>query len=259
MRIAYFELIGGAAGDMIIASLLDAGLPPEDLRRELAKLQLGGYQLRCEHVHKSGLSATQLSVDVKGQHHHEADQHSPRSGPSVDDVVELIAKSGLGESVKQMSLRIFEALAAATAHAESLPTRELRFDPVGVVDSVVDVVGTALGFELLGVQRVYCSPLPIFYGTMVTGHGTLTIPAPATIELIASVGAPEVRTSVQNVQVTPTGAAILTTLATFQRPIMAVERVGHGAGEADLAIPNVVRLSLGNAVQTAAKEMNVSD
>jgi len=276
VRIAYFEPIGGAAGDMIIGSLLHVGLPLEDLQRELAKLPLGGYQLRCERVEKGGFDATQLFVEVEGQHHHDQDRKSLRPGRSVDDVVELISKSGLDESVKQTSLRIFEALAAASAQAESLPTRELRFDSVGVVDSVVDVVGTALGLQLLRVQQVYCSPLPIFYGTLVTGHGTLAIPAPATLELIASVGAPVVRTSVRNVQVTATGAAILTTVATFREPVMAVEREGYGAGEANLAIPNVVRVSLGNAVQpelftrrsarptnnsghTGAEERNVSD
>jgi uncharacterized protein (DUF111 family) len=143
--------------------------------------------------------------------------------------------------------------------AEGVPVGDLRFDPVEIVDSVVDVVGAALGLELLGVQQVYCSPLPVFYGTIETGHGRIAVPAQATLELIASVGAPVVRTNVGKVQVTPTGAAVLTALAAFRQPKMVVERVGYGAGEADLAIPNVLRLSLGNAVHPGTEEMHVTD
>jgi uncharacterized protein (DUF111 family) len=277
MRIAYFEPIGGAAGDMIIGSLLDVGLRFEDLRAELSRLPLGGYQLRYEHVRKSGLGATQLSVEVEGQHTHEADRPSMPRGPSIDDVVALISKSEISESVKRTSFQIFEALAAATAKVEGVPVGELRFDPAGVVDSVVDVVGSVLGLDLLGVEQVYCSTLPIFKGTMVTGHGPLALPAPAALELLVSVGAPMVTTSVRNVQVTATGAAILTTIAAFREPIMSVDRVGCGAGEADLDIPNVVRVSLGHADQpetfwrrrsvrptnswgrAGGEEMNVSD
>lgn len=260
MNIAYFDAISGAAGDMILGALLDAGLSLDLLQGELAKLPLDGYRLRCERVRKQHIAATQFRVDLEREdlHHHGREPgHGDTGGRPLHTIEDLIAGSGLADRVKQVSLQIFHRLGEAEAKVHGVSIDEVHFHEVGAVDSIVDVVGAAAALDLLGLDEVYCSPLPLGSGTIRTRHGLYPIPAPATLELLATAQAPTVPSAQNAEQVTPTGAAILTCVAVFDRPPMTVDRVGYGSGEADLSIPNVLRVLLGRRTSMTREDVTV--
>lgn len=267
MRAAYFDAIGGAAGDMILGALLDAGLSFEDLERELTKLSLPGYRLRRHQVQKQHITATQFLVELEGHDHHHHDHDDVvhgAHGRSLIEIERLIGGSGLAEQVKQRALDIFRRLGEAEAKIHGVELARVHFHEVGAIDSIVDIVGAAIAFDLLGIEQIYCSPLPLGSGMVQTQHGRYPIPAPATLELLAAAGAPTAPSSISMEQVTPTGAAILTTVATFDRPPMTIDRVGYGSGEADLAIPNVLRVWLGEVQEFEVErlvmlETNIDD
>ncbi|MDP2661129.1 MAG: nickel pincer cofactor biosynthesis protein LarC [Dehalococcoidia bacterium] len=259
MKAAYFDCFAGASGDMILGALLDAGLTLESLTSGLAHLPLEDYRIRSQPARRGAISGTQALVEVGKEQ-----RFSP------DDILGLLASSSLPAPVKEQATLIFLRLAAAEAHIHGhLHGAEVPFHEVGAVDAVVDVVGSVLGLHLLGVQKVFAAPFPSGGGMVESSHGTLPIPAPATLELIASSGAPVRPTRLgglpQVEMVTPTGAAILTTLAAFQEPALRLERVGYGIGARDLgAFPNVLPLWLGDTVEdTGGKlyllETNIDD
>lgn len=257
MRVAYFDMIGGAAGDMILGSLLDAGLSLSSLRRELAKLPLGGYRLEAHRVSKQHIAATQFLVrtDAADHHHHEHGTHDAER--SLKEILALIETSDLSPSVKRRAARIFHRLGEAEAHIHGVPFENVHFHEVGAVDSIVDIVGAAIAIELLDLDALYASPFPLGSGTIETKHGTFPIPAPATVALIAGARAPTMPSAIHMEQVTPTGACILTTLATFEQPPMRVEQVGYGSGEADLTIPNVLRVWIGDTEHPTIERLRV--
>ena len=250
MKAAYFDCFAGASGDMILGALLDAGAPLESLTGELSHLPLGGYRIRPVPATRGAISGTQALVEVEQERHF-----------SSKELLALVDASPLPPTVKDQALRIFRRLADAEAkvHGHQHGT-DVPFHEVGAVDAVVDIVGSVLGLHLLGVDEIYASPLPSGGGTVDSSHGTLPIPAPATLELIASAGAP-IRPTKAGIQqqvelVTPTGAAILTTLASFQEPVLRLERVGYGIGGRDLrAFPNVLPLWLGEKLADAGAEL----
>ncbi len=251
-QIAYFDCFSGASGDMILGALVDAGLALDDLRRGLAGLPLTGeYALTAETVQRGALRATQVRVEV-------SDAHSHRH---LADIVAIIEAADLSPSVKEKSLAIFRRLAEAEARIHATSVEQVHFHEVGAVDAIVDIVGAVFGLERLGVAQVYVSSLPLGGGQVETSHGMLPLPAPAALELLALAGAPtrpwpadgfgetssnSVETPGRGVElVTPTGAAILTTLGRFRQPPMVVTRVGYGAGGRELPWSNVLRLWLG--------------
>ncbi|MDP2727093.1 MAG: nickel pincer cofactor biosynthesis protein LarC [Dehalococcoidia bacterium] len=243
MKIAYFHCFAGASGDMILGALLDAGVPLESLTSELAHLPIEGYQIRSIPARRGAISGTQALVEVERERQF-----------SINDIQVLVEASSLPTAVKERSILIFRRLAAAEARVHGGRAEDVHFHEVGAVDAVVDIVGSVLGLYLLGVEEVYASPLPSGGGTVESGHGTLPIPAPATLELIASAGAPMRPTKQsdlsQTEMVTPTGAAILTTLASFREPVLRLERIGYGVGGRDLgSFPNVLPLWLGERVE----------
>jgi pyridinium-3,5-bisthiocarboxylic acid mononucleotide nickel chelatase len=253
MRLAYFDCPSGAAGDMILGALVDAGLPFEDLRAGLARLELGGYALERREVMKRGFRATKVEVhvhgaDAAGAHGAHAHHHPHRTLPAIR---EIIGRSGLPEAVKTSAIRVFTRLADAEGRAHGQPPESVHFHDVGAVDAIVDITGACLGLHLLGVDAVHCSALPLGGGMVDGPHGRIPVPAPGTAELLR--GFPVVDTGVKRELVTPTGAAILTTLATGAgtMPPMTVTAVGYGAGTMELPTPNVIRLFLGEA--TAAR------
>lgn len=254
--IAYFDCFSGASGDMILSALVDAGVSVETLRAELARLSLlaGEWSLEAETTRRGSVRATRVRVHTRG----------PSPQRHLSDIVRLIEASELSPGVKERSLAIFRRLATAEAQVHGIPVEQVHFHEVGAVDAIVDIVGAAVGLESLGVERVYASPLPLGGGATESQHGTLPLPAPATLELLAQAGAPT-RPWGDGVElVTPTGAAILTTFATFQQPPMALRRVGYGAGGRDLRWPNVLRLWLGESLPTSQTdyvqlETNIDD
>jgi pyridinium-3,5-bisthiocarboxylic acid mononucleotide nickel chelatase len=243
MKIAYFDCFSGASGDMILGALMDAGLPLEHLQRELAKLGLSHFELGKAAVVKNGISGSQALVNIEHDHHH---HHHHRH---LGDITGIIEKSTLSAAIKRDSIRIFERLAEAEAKVHNTTVDKIHFHEVGAMDAIIDVVGGVIGIHLLGIETIICSPLHVGSGTVECAHGTLPVPAPATAELVR--GKPVYATGVQGELLTPTGAAILTTMASDFGPLpsMTVEQIGHGAGTADRSIANMLRVFIGSAPQ----------
>jgi hypothetical protein len=256
-RVAYFDCFSGASGDMILGALLDAGLPFESLREEVAHLALpaGAFELKIERVQRAGFAATKLDVVVR----------EPPRHRSLAEVLDIVHHSKLPESDRERIESVFRALGEVEAKVHGSSVEEVELHEVGAVDALVDVTGCVTGLRLLGVQDVYASPLPLGHGEGKGSHGSLPLPAPATLELIARAGAPVVEgEGPRGELVTPTGAALLTTLARFQRPAMRLETVGVGAGGRDPADrPNVLRVWLGEAEPSGKRmrliETNIDD
>jgi len=241
MKLAYFDCFCGAAGDMIVGACLDAGADESFLREELAKLQLSEVDLHIEKVTKNTISATSFHPQIK-EHAH---SHKHRR---LTHIVELIHQAQLSETVKSQAIRIFERLAQAEAKVHNTSVDNIHFHEVGAADAIMDIVGACVALELLGVEKIYASALAVGSGTVKCAHGVLPAPAPATAELIK--GIPLRPSEAQVELLTPTGAAILTTLAEDfgSLPPMTIERIGYGAGQRDLDnIPNVLRLLVGQS------------
>jgi len=241
MQIAYFDCFAGASGDMILGSLMDAGLEMERLKVELGKLHLTHYDLQMKKVVKKGVGGCQALVLVdEGHHHHH--RH-------LADIKSIIAQSDLEDSIQQKSVAIFIRLAEAEAKVHQTTIEQIHFHEVGAMDAIIDVVGAVAGIAALGIQKIFCSPLHLGSGTVECAHGTLPVPAPATAELVK--GKPVYSTGVVGELLTPTGAAILTTLASDfgPMPAMSVEKIGYGAGTSEPAIPNLLRVMIGQTAE----------
>jgi pyridinium-3,5-bisthiocarboxylic acid mononucleotide nickel chelatase len=256
MRLAYFDCPSGAAGDMIMGALVDAGAPFEALQGELAKLRLPGFTLERREAMKGVFRATKVDVHLHGDDHAHADAHGRHDHPhrNLRSILELLAASGLDPAVKADAARIFTRLAEAEARVHGTSVHEVHFHEVGAVDAIVDVTGACIGLHLLGVDAVHCSALPVGGGFVGGAHGRMPVPAPGTAELLK--GFPVVDTGVRRELVTPTGAAILTTLSASAgaMPAMTVEAVGYGAGTVELETPNIIRVFLGRATEVPGTE-----
>ncbi len=238
MKAGYFDCFAGASGDMILGALLDAGLELDALKRTLAGLHLSHFDLGVENVAKMGISGSRVLVDVDEEWH-------GRRHRRLHDIEEIITRGDLDERVKSKSIEIFGRLARAEAAVHQKPIEEIHFHEVGAMDAIIDVVGGVAGMAALGIEKVFCSPLHVGTGTVTCAHGVLPVPAPATAELVK--GKPIYSTGVEGELLTPTGAAILTTLSSDFGPMppMSVESIGYGAGTADRSIPNLLRLFVG--------------
>ena len=256
MRIAYFDCLSGISGNMVLGAMLACGLEETELLGGLAGLPLHGWKLTAERVMKRGISA--IHVDVAEQHHeHEMGQgehhHHPHRG--LGDILHLIEHGDLSPRVKKTASAIFTRLGQAEAEVHGTTPDQVHFHEVGAVDAIIDIVGTAVGLEALGIDRVLASPLPLGRGWVTCAHGTFPIPAPATALLVR--GVPIVESDIDAELVTPTGAAIITTLAERFAPLpgMTVGQVGYGAGSKELIRPNVLRLFLGEETAEGAAEI----
>lgn len=246
-RVIYFDCPSGASGDMVLGALVDAGVPLEALRAELGKLGVAGWTLTAREVRRGAFRATKIDVEV--------DRAVPRESRHLADIVAILAGSGLPAAVVATATRIFTRLAEAEARVHGSTVEAVHFHEVGAIDAIVDVTGAVLGLHLLGAAAVHVSVLPVGGGFVDTAHGRMPVPGPGTVELLR--GFPVVDTGVRAELVTPTGAAILTTLATGagRMPAMTVERVGYGAGTADLPdSPNVLRCFVGETAEAAGTE-----
>ena len=250
MKVAYFDCPSGAAGDMILGALVDAGLPFEILREQLEGLRLPGYSLERREVMKGAFRATKIEVHV----HTGAEGNHPHPHRDLPTILGIIDAAELTMPVKEAASRIFERLAMAEGRAHGLPPERVQFHDVGAVDAIIDITGACIGLHWLGIDTVHCSALPIGGGMVRGPHGLIPVPAPGTAELLK--GFPMVDTGVKRELVTPTGAAILTTLATAsgRMPAMTVTSVGYGAGTMDLETPNVVRVFVGEMADQAGLE-----
>jgi len=250
MKIAHLDCFSGISGDMMIGALIDAGFPVEDLRKALAGLPLEGYTLEAAKEERNHLFGTRFKVHV-GTHHHPHRRFS--------DIKDLIRAGNLSPSVRDKSMAIFETLAVEEGKIHGCPAQDVHFHEVGAVDSIVDIVGSILGMEFLGIAAVTASPLPLGSGFVETAHGRIPLPAPATVALLK--GIPVHDSGLKEELVTPTGAALVKGLARSfgPMPAMVLEQVGYGVGSRNLADrPNLLRLLIGQEEGTSNEETIVS-
>jgi len=232
---------------MILGALVDAGVSVDALRAELRKLPLAGWELSAREVRKGAFRAIKVDVEIDaGAHHHHR---------GLKDILAILDASALGPEIRDRAGRIFRRLADAEARVHGTTPDEVHFHDVGAVDAIIDVTGAVIGLALLGVERIAVSALPLGGGLVGGPHGRIPVPGPGTAELLR--GFPVVDTGVRAELVTPTGAAILTTLADApgRMPAMTVESIGYGAGTMELPdTPNMLRLLVGRMAESGATE-----
>jgi uncharacterized protein (TIGR00299 family) protein len=238
VNIAYLDCFSGIAGDMLVGALLDAGLSFETLNSEIAKLGLNEVTLSAEPTKRKGIAGTDFKVAVGHDHHHR----------SLTAIEKIINQSALDEPIKATAIRIFRRLGEAEAGVHGIEIEKVHFHEVGALDAIVDIVGAAIGFHHLGIDRVVCSPINVGSGTVKAAHGVMPVPAPATAALLS--GVPTYVDGPAMELTTPTGAAIAVTMsASFgSMPAITVSAIGYGAGDNDLQDrANVLRVLIGQA------------
>ena len=288
-KLAYLDCPTGIAGDMCLGALVAAGVPLEYLTEKLKGLGIvQEYQLRAQDVHRNGQLGTKVYVDLLGSaehhhlsertHHHKHDQehdhehhhskaltsntghqrahnhHASVHAPTrhLPEIERLITAAGLPPRVSEWSLAVFRKLAEAEGAVHGIAPEKVHFHEVGATDAIVDIVGTCLGLDWLGIDRLYCSALPTGGGTVWAAHGRLPVPAPAVMKLWESRQVPIYSNGISRELVTPTGAALVVALATRfgPPPAMTLQRVGNGAGSLELPIPNILRLWIGEELES---------
>ncbi len=245
MKIAYLDCMSGISGDMMLGALVDAGVELAVLQAGIDSLGLPDCRLEALEVHKKGFRATKVNVLYEPEHVHRHLHH----------ITDMIDASRLSESQKDLAKRIFTRLGEAEAKVHGTTIRKVHFHEVGAVDSIADIVGSAIGLDLLGVDRVVASPIPTGHGFVTIAHGRVSIPAPATAELLT--GIPLAPCDVAAEMTTPTGAAIVATVASDVGPLppMNVRTIGYGAGTRDLEQQaNILRLLIGEQDGTIAED-----
>ena len=245
MKTLYFDCFAGASGDMILGAMVAAGVDPEFLRQQLSLLPVAGFSINFETVNRSGLSATYARVETAHEHSH---RH-------LSDIKQIIDGSELSSSVKQRAIQIFTRLAEAEARVHNEPIDKIHFHEVGALDAIVDVVGAAICFDALQIERFVCSPLHVGSGMVKMAHGQFPIPPPAVAELLK--GVPFYATELKGELLTPTGAAIITTVCSEFGPIlqMKTDTTGYGAGTREYPdFPNVLRVLLGETEAHGAND-----
>jgi len=270
-RTLYLDCFAGASGDMLVGAMLDCGLDFELLRSELLKLGVEGYELSLMRVDRSGISATKFDVHLTGElhphghHHNHEHSHGEHSHGehshghkrqshhrSLSEIKRIISSSNLSELVKERAQAIFQRIGEAEAKIHNVPIETVHFHEVGAIDSIVDVVGACVAFDALKIGRIISSPLHVGSGMFQCAHGTYPVPGPATAELLK--GVPIYSKDVEGELVTPTGAAIISTLAESYgpTPMMKIEKVGYGAGTRDYPkFPNALRAIIGEMEEDA--------
>jgi uncharacterized protein (TIGR00299 family) protein len=245
MRIAYFDCFSGASGDMILGSMIDAGLSSRRLGEELKKLHLPGIRLKAKKVLKNGISATRVIVEGRDE---------TRPHRNLKELLRIVDRSRLELEVKNKSKEIFQRIASVEAKIHRTPAEEIHFYELGGLDSVVDIVGSVWGLDQIGVDKIHVSKINVGTGFVKSEHGILPVPAPATLALMK--GKPIYSSGVERELLTPTGAAILTSLGSRfgQMPPIKIERIGYGAGRDNLPHPNLLRLIIGTSTAIFGEE-----
>ncbi len=235
MKVAYFDCFSGISGDMVLGALLDLGLDFNQLEKMLSKLSLTHYRIAAKSVKRGGIGGTKVSVSAY-------EKGLVRTWASIKRLIET---AELPSQIKKKSLEIFSLLAKAEAKIHQKSIDQVHFHEVGAIDSVIDIAGSVIGISLLGIEKIYFSPLPLGIGMAKTNHGVIPIPSPATLEILKDVHT--YSTGISAELVTPTGAAIAKSYASYFGPMpsMVVEDIGYGAGRAELEIPNLLRIIIG--------------
>lgn len=235
MKILYFDLIGGASGDMILAALIDAGVPAEKLTEMLAGLNLDEFELKTESISKNGFQATQVDILVGKQ---PPERH-------LKDIFEVIRNSSLPIPIQNRAIRIFQKIASVEAGIHNKPVDQIHLHELGGTDTIVDITGALLALDFLEVTHIYASSIPLGSGFISGAHGQIPLPAPATMGLLN--GLPVRKTDIEAELITPTGAALLAELVDdfSPPPVIKFDRIGYGAGTRELPIPNLLRVMIG--------------
>jgi pyridinium-3,5-bisthiocarboxylic acid mononucleotide nickel chelatase len=264
MKTLYFDCFSGISGDMTIGALLDLGLDLAYLTAELEKLHASGYRLQASRVTRANVSAMKFDVIIEGDHHHHEHDHHHHEHSSghvhrkASDILRMIDQSGLNANTKRIATAIFTKLAISEGNVHHVRPEDVEFHEVGAVDSIVDTVGAAIGFDALGIEKFVCSPINVGSGFIHCQHGIFPVPAPATADLLrqAAIYSKHVETEL----VTPTGAAILAAVVNRFGPLVSftTDRIGYGAGSKQFQdFPNCLRLMLGDEGRIA--EQSSSD
>ena len=234
--LAYFDCFSGISGDMTLGALIDLGVPLQWLKDRLSSIPLADFDIAATRVHRNGIHATSVRVDA----------FENNTSRNFSEIRRLIEDSPLQDTVKSTGVRIFEKLAKAEGHIHSCSPEEVHFHEVGGIDAIVDIVGTALCLDYLGIKKILASRIPLGKGFVISRHGKIPVPAPATVAILE--GVPVYGANIPHELVTPTGAAIIVTLAQgFESlPDMVIKQTGYGAGQRDLEErPNLLRVIMG--------------
>jgi uncharacterized protein (TIGR00299 family) protein len=246
MKIAYLDCFSGVSGDMLVGSLLDAGLPFEELEGIISGLNLDGYMISAKKEGRNNIFGTRFHVSLKGKH---------QKARYLKDIKEIITSGDIPLAVVEKCISIFEKLAITEGEIHHISPDELHFHEVGAVDSIIDIVASVVGIYLLGIEKLFVSKMPVGKGIITSAHGKIPLPSPATIALLEGV---PIYDSGQEVEmITPTGAALITSLCSSFGPMpsMIVERVGYGVGSRTLADkPNLLRILIGNDIDKQRSE-----
>ncbi len=238
MKIAYFDVFSGISGDMTIGAFIDAGVDVEEFKAEIKKLNLKNYEIKTQRVTRNGISAISFDVILKNQSDEE--RH-------LSDIFQIIDESSLSDFVKQTSKKIFKKLAEAEAKIHGTTIDKVHFHEVGAIDSIIDIVGTAICVEKLGIEKIFASKIPLGSGSFVeTSHGKMPIPTPATVEVLKNF--PVILTNIPFELTTPTGASIVATLAEYglEKETIKIYSVGYGAGKFEIPGQlNLLRIFIG--------------
>jgi pyridinium-3,5-bisthiocarboxylic acid mononucleotide nickel chelatase len=247
MKILYFDCFSGISGDMILGALFDAGLSIDAFLNELKKLPLKGYEIKISKTTKNSISGTafRLTIDNDSGHRH------------LKEILDIVEKSDLNLKIKDKAKIIFMKLAEVESRIHKTPIEEVHFHELGGIDTIIDIVGALIGLDLLGVENIISSPIPLGKGLINTEHGLLPIPAPATIELLKNV--PVYSNNIEGELVTPTGAVLISSLSDnfSDIPKIKISSIGYGAGKIDLPIPNLLRVYIGEQIINTTCENNL--
>ena len=248
MKVAYFDCFSGISGDMILGALIDLGMDINFLKKELKKIKIDKYTIQAKKILKKKNKAVKVDVIAKSEEN---------KSRALSDIINLIGNSRLDEDVKEKSRKIFYRLGKAESKIHGVSINKIHFHEVGAVDAIIDIVGAVIGIKKLKIEKIYSSSLNVGKGFIKSEHGLLPIPAPATAELLK--GIPVYNNKIEKELVTPTGAAIITTLADGfdDMPEIKIENIGYGAGTFDLEQPNVLRIFLGKIEDNKIDIINI--
>ena len=253
MKILYFDCFAGAAGDMILGALLDAGLPFDELKRALGSLAVEGWDISVDRVVKTGITATKFRVHAHAAPSHGLPAHHAHH--HLKHIFAAIDRSALSDDGKAKAIKMFRRLGEAEAAIHGTTMEKVHLHEVGAVDSIIDIVGAVFALEWFKADKIVVSPINVGGGMIKSAHGVFPVPAPATLALLKS--APVYSSGIQSELLTPTGALVLTEYASEYGPVpaMTIDRVGYGAGDRELEhTPNVVRVLVGEGSAIQALE-----
>ena len=260
-KVLYFDCFAGISGDMTVGALIDLGADEKELLQSLDSLHLHGYRIEIKKALKNGISGTDFNVIIEEEHSHHSHHHHHHSR-NLSVISEIINSSALDSSVKELSLKMFHEIAAAESKIHAKSIDEIHFHEVGAIDSIVDIVASAICLNMIKPDKIISSPLNLGEGTVECAHGVFPVPAPATAEILK--GIPVYSSGIKKEMTTPTGAAIIKCIAQefSSFPAMKIDSTGYGLGKRNLEVPNVLRVVVGEMDYSEKKvmiETNIDD